>query len=145
MSETNTTGPVTELSDDGALSLLKTQRYGRLMALSEDKTLDVFIVNYVVDEAGIIYFRTSEGTKLGDIVLHPTVTFQADDIGEDRGWSVIVTGEAKRVESLSEQHYAEGLPLVTYLNTPKYNWVRIAPDEISGRAFIFEPTSGYEG
>ena len=138
MTESSQTQPVTELSDDGALALLKTQHYGRLIAAGEPGQVDLFIVNYVVDDAGIIYFRTSEGTKLGDIVLNPTVTFQADEIGEDRGWSVVVTGQAQRVDNLSEQHYAESLPLTTFLNTPKYNWVRIAPATITGRAFLFE-------
>lgn len=129
---------MTVLSDDGALALLKTQHYGRLMVLNDAGTIDLFIVNYVVDDAGMLYFRTAAGAKLGDIVLHPSVTFQADEIGEDRGWSVIITGKAEQVNNISEQHYAESLPLTTFLNTPKYNWVRITPAEVSGRAFVFE-------
>jgi nitroimidazol reductase NimA-like FMN-containing flavoprotein (pyridoxamine 5'-phosphate oxidase superfamily) len=93
-------------------------------------------VNYVVDH-GTIVFRTAEGTKLAAAVLGTAVAFEADGYDPDAGeaWSVVVKGHAYEIERMDELFEALSLPLFPWHAAPKRRYVRIVPDEISGRRF----------
>lgn len=137
MSENN--GAV-RLTDEEALDRLSTTSLGRVV-VSRSDDIDLFPLNYAVN-AGKIYFRTAEGTKLFTLTqVNSRVLFEADHVDADgdgnpaQAWSVIVKGEARVLTSADDIHAADELPLTPWLPTLKYNYVEITPSEISGRDF----------
>ncbi len=123
------------LSPSECLDRLRSLSLGRLV-VKRSEDMDIFPINYVVDEHGEIYFRTAEGTKFFSLNLNPEVLFEADDVEEGRAWSVVVRGTATPLSGSAEIEYADSLPLRPWVPTLKYNYVRITAGEISGRAFV---------
>ena len=125
--------PIEVLKEDEALELMGDQQLGRLVVRIKDD-FDIYPLNYVVNE-GKIYFRTAEGSKLFTVSINDRVLFEADDHTEDKAWSVIVKGRARILQRTDEIQEADELPLKPWLQTLKYNYVEITPEEISGRRF----------
>ncbi len=126
--------PLTELSAEECLALLATTDLGRL-AVIRDETPDIFPVNYLLGGNGKVYFRSAPGTKLIDITLYPAVAFEADGTADGERWSVVVRGEAHRLEYDSEIEESGIHELRSYSPTEKWNYVRIDPRIVSGRRF----------
>ncbi|MBS1674149.1 MAG: pyridoxamine 5'-phosphate oxidase family protein [Actinobacteria bacterium] len=124
---------VVRLSDEECWEKLESQVLGRLVT-HVGEVIDIFPVNYVVDGRSIL-FRTAEGSKLIELTVNHAVLFEVDDHTDAEAWSVIVRGEAARVESLSEREHADTLGLAPWVPTLKYNYVRVTPGSVSGRAF----------
>ena len=82
-------------------------------------------------------FRTAAGTKLDAAVVGPAVAFEIDGLDEAAGeaWSVVVKGPASEIESMYDVVEALALPLFPWHAAPKHRFVRIEPDEVSGRSF----------
>ena len=97
---------------------------------------DIFLVNFVVDH-GTIVFRTAEGTKLAAAVLGRGVAFEVDGYDADAGeaWSVVVKGHATEIERMQDVFDALDLPLFPLARRAKHRFVRIEPDDVSGRRF----------
>jgi nitroimidazol reductase NimA-like FMN-containing flavoprotein (pyridoxamine 5'-phosphate oxidase superfamily) len=116
-------------------ALLRTQVVGRL-AISIQSRPDIFPINFVVDHGAII-FRTAEGTKLAGALLGTTVAFEVDGLDTSAGlaWSVVVKGRAVELTGLHDLFDAADLPLFPWLASPKHRFVRIVPDEVTGRRF----------
>jgi uncharacterized protein len=125
-----------EVLDPGECwSLLRTSVVGRL-AISIANHPDIFPINYVVDH-GTIVFRTAEGTKLAGAVLGTGVAFEVDGLDTEAGeaWSVVAKGRAIEIKALHELFDAADLPLFPWVAGPKHRFVRIVPDEVTGRRF----------
>lgn len=125
--------PVMALDDGQCWQLLGTQQLGRLVTRVGD-VLDIFPVNYVVDGATLV-FRTAEGSKLFEITVNDEVLFEVDDYADANAWSVVVRGHARKLATSAEVEAADRLPLTPWIPTLKYNYVRIEPTALSGRAF----------
>lgn len=126
-------GPVKILSAQDCFARLSSVNFGRLVVRRSDD-MDVFPLNFIVDD-GFLYFRTAEGSKLFSINLNHDVLLEADEVSEDLAWSVVVRGKAEIVRGTENIAHADSLPLKPWVPTLKYNYVRIAPSEISGREF----------
>ena len=115
-------------------SLLRSAEVGRLGILVDGRP-DVLPVNHVVDH-GTLVFRTAPGTKLAAASGH-AVAFEVDgyDSGTGQAWSVVVHGRAEEVRRLHDLVDTAGLPLFPWHTAPKHTFVRIVPDEVSGRRF----------
>ena len=72
---------VATLSDEECWQLLAGEELGRLVTRVGD-VLDIFPVNYVVDEDTIV-FRTAEGSKLVELTVNDEVLFAAPSSGAD--------------------------------------------------------------
>ncbi|MEP6479403.1 MAG: pyridoxamine 5'-phosphate oxidase family protein, partial [Rhodoglobus sp.] len=107
--------------------------YARL-AVTIDGGVDIFPVNYLVTDS-VIYFRSAPGSKLVAITEHPEVAFEVDGTHQRKRWSVVVKGQARRLGKDAEIEASGVLGLRTASPTVKWNYVRIAPAEISGRRF----------
>jgi nitroimidazol reductase NimA-like FMN-containing flavoprotein (pyridoxamine 5'-phosphate oxidase superfamily) len=127
------------LTVDQCWELLDTQVVGRL-GIAIMNHPDIFPVNYVVDHGSIV-FRTDEGTKLAAALLGTSVAFEADHYDPAAGiaWSVIAKGEAVEIEGLVELFDAADLPLFPWQIAPKHRFVRITPEELTGRRFSVNP------
>lgn len=128
--------PITVLTPEESWDLLGTGTLGRLVFYADGR-VEIFLVNYVTDQ-GKIVFRTAEGTKLAALTVNDTVAFEADHASPEAGWSVIVHGTARQLQTSREINEADTLPLRSWVPTPKYNYVEITPAEISGRRMLLE-------
>ena len=127
------------LTTNECWDLLRTQVVGRLGVAIMNRP-DIFPVNYVVDHGSIV-FRTDEGTKMAAALLGTAVAFETDHYDPDAGvaWSVVAKGEAVEIEGPQELFEATELPLFPWQLAPRHRFVRIAPQEVSGRRFHVNP------
>ena len=122
---------MTELDEGQCAELLATASLGRL-ALNVHDVLDIFPVNFAMDE-GRILFRTSEGTKLAELTIHPDVVFEVDEVGDEEAWSVVVRGSARTIEREDDAIRAERVAAPSTLPSIKTRIVEIVPRSMSGR------------
>ncbi len=124
---------IDELDEDACWTLLGQAPFGRI-ALRSVGGVDIFPVNFLVHDGGI-FLRSGPGSKLIELTDDPRVAFEADGRDGGRMWSVVVSGEARRLGSDSEIEESGVLQLETLQPGEKFNYVRIAPDRITGRRF----------
>jgi nitroimidazol reductase NimA-like FMN-containing flavoprotein (pyridoxamine 5'-phosphate oxidase superfamily) len=132
---------VTEVLDrEQCWGLLASVEVGRL-AVAAAGEIDIFPLNFVVDD-GAVMFRTAEGTKLVEVVLAGRVAFEVDGYApeEGRAWSVVLKGHAELLDRWSDIYHAQDLPLFPWNASPKERFVRIVPQELSGRRFTVSRT-----
>ncbi len=127
------TAAVSTLSESECRERLRTQELGRLVTHVGD-VLDIFPVNYVLDGDDIV-FRTAEGSKLFELTVNDEVLFEVDDHTQADAWSVVVRGHARRLATSDEVQAADALALKPWIPTLKYNYVRVTPTSLTGRAF----------
>ncbi|HWK21222.1 MAG TPA: pyridoxamine 5'-phosphate oxidase family protein [Microbacteriaceae bacterium] len=130
--------PLIPLTESECDALLRATPLGRV-ALAAAGEIDIFPVNYVLDDEGRIVFRTAPGTKLAELVIHPSVAFEIDGVVGADLFSVIVKGDAERVEGAGDIAELERLPLRPWVPTVKEQFVRITPRWVTGRRFTPGP------
>ncbi len=130
-------GSVVELGEDENWQLLRQSSLGRL-ALSASGEIDIFPVNYYADGETLL-LRTAPGTKLLELTVNSRVAVEIDGFTDEEAWSVVVKGIAHRLERQAEIDEADEAPLVPWIPTLKYIYVRITPTTISGRRFERAP------
>jgi hypothetical protein len=120
--------------------LLTSVEVGRL-AVSVAGDVDIFPLNFAIDD-GAILFRSAEGTKLVEVVLAGRVAFEVDgyEPAHGRAWSVVAKGSAELLDRYSDIYRAQDLPLFPWNASPKERFVRIVPDQLSGRRFTVSQT-----
>jgi nitroimidazol reductase NimA-like FMN-containing flavoprotein (pyridoxamine 5'-phosphate oxidase superfamily) len=133
----DTNDAVVTLSEERCWNLLARRELGRL-ALDADGEPDIFPVNYVVDGRSLL-FRTAQGSKLFELTVNDEVIFEVDAHTDTDAWSVVVRGRAHRLDTSDEVRAADTLPLTPWVPTLKYNYVRITPSALTGRAFRIGP------
>jgi nitroimidazol reductase NimA-like FMN-containing flavoprotein (pyridoxamine 5'-phosphate oxidase superfamily) len=128
-----------ELSPRECWDLLRGAEIGRLAVIVAGRP-EIFPVNYVVD-GGTIVFRTADGSKLSGAMGAAPVAFEVDGADRDAGtaWSVVIKGSAEEVSQLDELIGTEQLPLTPWHRSPKPHFVRIVPDDLTGRRFRVAP------
>ncbi|NVN52343.1 pyridoxamine 5'-phosphate oxidase family protein [Mycolicibacterium hippocampi] len=129
--------PVTALTEDESWSLLAGVSLGRLVTTVGGWT-EIFPVNFVVQHKTLL-FRTAEGTKLLTAVLNEHVVFEADDHDVREGWSVVVRGTAQLLSTSADIDDAHCAGLYPWVATEKLRFVRITPETLTGRRFVFGP------
>ena len=132
---------LTVLDDAECRRLLATRTLGRLGVIAEHHPL-ILPMNYALDE-GVIVVRSGPGLKLR-AAGHANVTFQVDDIDENRhtGWTVLVRGLAEEVTAAHHPRLVErtrDTGLVPWVPGEDFRWLRIIPHGISGRRLAPAP------
>lgn len=112
---------------------LADHRVGRVAMLGGHGP-EIYPVNYAVDGRSIV-FRTERGSKLEGLLRWPSVAFEIDHIDplERSGWSVLVKGQAREVTAAGELATVRRLVMEVWAIGEKPHWVRIVPDEVTGR------------
>lgn len=121
------------LSEDQCWPLLARKDVGRLAVAIRNQP-DIFPVNYRVDSETIVV-KTAPGLKLAAAGLGDGVAFEVDAIDEHHhtGWSVVVRGVAREIESLDELLDADRLLLEPWAAGTKNRFLRITPTVVTGR------------
>jgi nitroimidazol reductase NimA-like FMN-containing flavoprotein (pyridoxamine 5'-phosphate oxidase superfamily) len=114
--------------------LLRGAQVGRL-AVVVDGRPDVFPVNFAVDH-GTVVIRTGPGTKL-TAALGGGVAFECDghDVDAGTAWSVVLKGRAELLRSWQDLADTVELPLSPWQGGAKPVFVRVLPDDVTGRRF----------
>jgi len=121
------------LDRDDCLRLLAGSNFGRI-GVTFSAIPVVLPLNYrLVGEE--IVFRTSPGTKLEAAVEEAVVAFEVDQIDSftHAGWSVLVTGIARRVTDPTEVARYAGSHVPRWAVGPDEHFVTVSTAMISGR------------
>jgi nitroimidazol reductase NimA-like FMN-containing flavoprotein (pyridoxamine 5'-phosphate oxidase superfamily) len=115
------------------LHLLGSRSVGRIALNRRGQGPLVLPVNYGVEPAGTLIFRTDLGTKLTRATVG-AVGFQVDDLDEGTftGWSILVDGLAYEAD-LAEAFQVEVQP---WAPGRKPHAVRLVPTCITGRRLV---------
>jgi hypothetical protein len=122
------------IDEPRAIELLESTPIGRIGFVVDGHPL-VLPVNFKWHE-GTVVFRTLEGMKLDAAAKGQAVCFEVDrwDAAKRSGWSVVVIGTAREVTNWAEREQLENIGLVPWATGKgRPIWVRIDPEEISGR------------
>lgn len=125
--------PLEEISRAECDELLRGASIGRVVYT--DRVLPACTpVNFAIDGHSIV-FRTRPGSRLAAATHHEVVAFEVDDIdpGTQSGWTVIVTGTASPITSISELLRAERLGLYPWAAGDREHWVRLTAGIVTGR------------
>ena len=125
---------VEEIGTASCWTLIETHSLGRLAVQNADGRPDVFPLNYLVHD-GNVFIRSAPGTKLRSIASHPDVALEIDGTDSGFHWSVVLRGEAKRMDTDSAIEASGILALESTSPTPKRNYVRVTPESVTGRRF----------
>lgn len=126
--------PVRVLTTAESWELLDNARHGRLATAAAGE-LDIVPINFRASE-GKLYLKTTPGTKLAELTIHPAIAFEADGVMADEAWSVVVKGTARVLDHADEIAAAEAAGIETWLPTLKSVYVEITPSAIEGRHFV---------
>jgi nitroimidazol reductase NimA-like FMN-containing flavoprotein (pyridoxamine 5'-phosphate oxidase superfamily) len=114
--------------------LLEREQIGRIAFISGGEPL-ILPINYRMHRGNVV-FRTTTGEKLDAARNAASVGFEIDgwNLESQTGWSVIVSGTAQDVEDPEAIGEMKTLGLRPWADAvARNNWVRIIPNEISGR------------
>jgi nitroimidazol reductase NimA-like FMN-containing flavoprotein (pyridoxamine 5'-phosphate oxidase superfamily) len=138
------------LSRSECLELLASARLGRVI-LSAHALPTAMPVNYVLDGDWVV-FRSGVGLKLSAADAGTVVAFEVDHFDTElrMGWSVVVTGVAKRIVEPHEVARAEALAVPTWIHAEEraLDFVRIEIGSVTGRRLVPVPagaTAGADG
>lgn len=129
--------PVLVLDEEQIWKLLEHTAHGRLVVVPGGR-VEIFPFNFAVQDRTLV-MRTGPGNKLAGMAVDENVVVEADGILDDQAWSVVLRGRAQLLESEADRSRAEELNLKPWVPTAKDFYVRITPDEVSGRHFAFGP------
>jgi hypothetical protein len=123
-----------QLPTEECWRLLRGASVGRLAVWVHDHP-EIFPINYKIHQESLV-FRTGAGTKLAS-ALGKMVALEADGADTDAGvaWSVVVKGPATGLPRTPELVAAVGQLLFPWETGPKDHFLRIVPEEVSGRRF----------
>jgi nitroimidazol reductase NimA-like FMN-containing flavoprotein (pyridoxamine 5'-phosphate oxidase superfamily) len=124
---------VAVLDRDECLRLLGRSTFGRI-GITSGALPSVLPVNYRLVGDRIV-FRTGHGTKLDAATCNSIVAFEVDDIDplSHSGWSVMVTGEARKVTDDSELVALDAAGVPHWVTTDAEATVEISTTMLSGR------------
>jgi nitroimidazol reductase NimA-like FMN-containing flavoprotein (pyridoxamine 5'-phosphate oxidase superfamily) len=129
------TDPTNELTAPQCWEFLASQGMGRFAFTMVDE-VHIVPVNHAVDGERLL-IRSAPGDKLLGVALGGPVAFEADQVDQHRGTSVVVRGRA-RILPEDEAHRADEVGLRPWVPGAKYDVVEITAAHISGRTYALD-------
>lgn len=123
-----------ELSETECWEVLGASGIGHLAFQTQPIGVDIVPINYLITDRQL-FFRSGSGTKLSRLAHHPHVAVQVERLENGRWLSVVLKGQAARLALDEEIERSRVLELAPAQPGEKFNYVRIAPDAITGRTF----------
>lgn len=113
--------------------LVAQEEIGRVAVLV-DGVPEIYPINHVVSDGAVI-FRTDRGSKLRGLLRSPIVCFEVDGTSPAAhiGWSVMVKGRAVELTTGADIARAAALPLEYWGRGEKGHWIKIEPEDVTGR------------
>lgn len=126
-----------ELSTEQCRAHLEVGGVGRVVFRSERGPV-AHPLNFAVDGEDVVVSTTAEHAAA--IAGSQRVSFEIDRVDEamSEGWSVLVTGVARRIDDPNEVTSLDALGLAPWAGGPRHEWVRIRPDVVTGRVITQE-------
>ena len=108
---------------------------GRIV-FSTDRGPVALPVNYEYSNGNVVI--STDIAKADALESQPTVSFEIDRIDDvlSEGWSVLVTGTARRVDDPDELLSLASLDLESWAGGARHALVAISPKEITGRVIV---------
>ena len=132
---------VAVLTLEECLDRLNSTPVGRIAFVDSGSPV-ILPVNHGVDGTDIV-FRTTFGSKLQVAEDAGHVAFEVDgvDARTHRGWSVLVKGVARPVYDAGDVERYEALGVSSWagVDPAETVWIRLRPEEISGRELGHRP------
>jgi uncharacterized protein len=128
--------PMDHLGVSDCWALLRSAPVCRVAVCTADGP-QLLPMNHVVD-AGTLVLRTAEGTTFAEAgAAGALVAVEADGYDEGTGtaWSVVARGRVRQVTRLHDLVDLEQVPVAPWHAAPKHRFLRIEPDEVTGRRF----------
>ena len=121
------------LGRDECMALMEPGGVGRVVFL-EARGPVAIPVNFRLDR-GPVVFRTAAGTSLAARAGQLRISFEVDRFDEalSEGWSVLVSGRAKRVVDPLELAEVRRVGVKPWAGGEREVYIRLTPDEVSGR------------
>lgn len=124
------------LSDEECRERLATSVLGRIAVLVDGHP-EIFPVNHVYDhDFGVVAFPSNGRTKLHAALNWPFVAFEVDGMDDEKGWSVLVVGNAEEIIDPSRVNRFARLRSVRWSPAPAH-WLQIRPTSITGRRISY--------
>ncbi len=125
-----------ELTRDQCEVHLRARGVGRLAFLSPRGPV-AHPVNYAVADGGDVVVSTTE-PQAAALGSQGRVSFEVDrvDVALSEGWSVLVTGPARRVHDPADVGALGDLGLQPWAGGDRHELVRIGPEEVTGRVIL---------
>jgi len=101
-------------------------------------------VNFEFTEGEVIF--STDKSKAAALEARNAVGFEVDRVDEamSEGWSVVVTGQARRIEDPEERKRLASLDLEAWAGGDRHALIGIRPDELTGRVIIHESTPDHD-
>lgn len=130
---------LSQLTPAESMRLLGETSFGRVV-FTQRALPAVRPVNHLVDGGGIIIRTGSSAAVVRVAQDSAVVAYEADDIDRDSwlGWSVIVTGIARRVWDAADVARYEQL-LVSWIDGARDDFIRITPEFVTGYRLELAP------
>ncbi len=127
-----------ELSEEQCAAHLQAGGVGRVVFVAPRGPV-ALPVNFAVSEGDVMVSTTVAQAQL--LEDQPRLSFEIDRVDEPmgEGWSVLVTGRARRVDDPDEVVALAALGLVPWAGGPRHALVRLHPEEITGRVIVQTP------
>ncbi|WP_165068109.1 pyridoxamine 5'-phosphate oxidase family protein [Marisediminicola senii] len=132
----STTAPVGEpesIDADECWRLLAANSIARL-AVTDDLGPDIFPINYLA-KSGSVFFRSAPGKKIVSLTEHPAVAVEVDGTDGGKRFSVVIRGEAHRLNDDAQIHESGVLALTTMTGPEKWNYFELTPRTVTGKRF----------
>lgn len=115
---------------------LRSAVLGRLGVVMDGRPLVFPMCHVFVD--GELAFPTNTGTKMHAALSWPYVAYEVDGIEPDglAAWSVMVTGHAEEITNPDRKRRLASLRDAPWRNSPTLRWVRLIPEDITGRRIL---------
>ncbi|SFN55035.1 pyridoxamine 5'-phosphate oxidase family protein [Mycetocola miduiensis] len=104
------------------------------LAVVDNLGADIFPINYLVKDEQV-FFRSAPGSKIVSLTENPAVALEIDGTEERKRWSVVVRGEAHRLNYDADIEESGVQRLHTMPNSQKWNYFRISPRSVTGIRF----------
>ncbi len=124
-----------ELSEEQCAAHLQAGGVGRVVFMAPRGPV-AYPVNFVLSEGDVMVSTTvAQAQRFAD---QPRLSFEIDRVDEPmgEGWSVLVTGRARRVDDPDEVVAPAALGLEPWAGGPRHALVRLHPEEITGRVIV---------
>lgn len=132
--ETAASAGVEEIGTAACWKLVEANSLGRLAIQNIDGRPDLFPLNYLVHE-GSVFMKSAPGAKLRSLARHPDVALEIDGMDDAFQWSIVIRGNATRMDTVGDIEASGILTLASDSPTAKHNYLRLVPDTVTGRRF----------